>query len=37
MREAIRQAERWAEIAPRPEDEVFAEQARSEAGRRTAA
>ena len=37
MREAIRHAERWAEIAPRPEDEIFAEQARSEAARRTAA
>ena len=37
MREAIQQTERWAEIAPRPEDEVFAEQARSEATQRTAA
>jgi uncharacterized repeat protein (TIGR03809 family) len=37
MREAIQQAERWAEIAPRPEDEIFAEQVRSEAARRTAA
>jgi hypothetical protein len=37
MREAIRQTERWAELAPRPEDEVFAEQARSDAARRTAA
>jgi uncharacterized repeat protein (TIGR03809 family) len=27
MREAIRQSERWAEIAPRPEDAVFAEPA----------
>jgi uncharacterized repeat protein (TIGR03809 family) len=38
MREAIRQSERWAEIAPRPEDEVL-EQARfsAEAVRRTAA
>jgi uncharacterized repeat protein (TIGR03809 family) len=37
MREAIRQTERWAEIAPRPEDEVFAEQTRSGTARRTAA
>jgi uncharacterized repeat protein (TIGR03809 family) len=29
MREAVRGSERWAVIAPRPEDEVFAEQARS--------
>jgi uncharacterized repeat protein (TIGR03809 family) len=29
MREAVRGSERWAEIAPRPEDEVFAEQVRS--------
>ena len=28
MREAIRQSERWAEIAPRREDELLAEQAR---------
>jgi uncharacterized repeat protein (TIGR03809 family) len=31
MREAVRACERWAEIAPRPADEVFAEQARSAA------
>jgi uncharacterized repeat protein (TIGR03809 family) len=37
MREAIQQTERWAQIAPRPEDEVFAEQARSQAIHRTAA
>jgi len=38
MREAIAQSERWARIAPRPEDEVFAEQARFAAGgARTAA
>jgi uncharacterized repeat protein (TIGR03809 family) len=39
MREAIQQSERWAAIAPRPEDEVFAEQARfaAETARRTAA
>jgi uncharacterized repeat protein (TIGR03809 family) len=29
MREAVRGSERWAENAPRPEDEVFAEQVRS--------
>jgi uncharacterized repeat protein (TIGR03809 family) len=28
MREAVRASERWAEIAPRPEDQVFAEQAK---------
>jgi uncharacterized repeat protein (TIGR03809 family) len=28
MREAIRQCERWAEVAPRAEDEVLAERAR---------
>jgi uncharacterized repeat protein (TIGR03809 family) len=39
MREAIRTSERWAEIAPRPADQVFAEQTKiaSEASRRTAA
>jgi uncharacterized repeat protein (TIGR03809 family) len=39
MREAVALSERWAEIAPRPADEVFAEQARSESAtaRRTAA
>jgi uncharacterized repeat protein (TIGR03809 family) len=31
LREAIRTNERWAEIAPRPQDEVFAEQARTAA------
>jgi uncharacterized repeat protein (TIGR03809 family) len=36
MREAIQQVERWAEIAPRPEDQVFAE-ARAVVPRRTAA
>jgi uncharacterized repeat protein (TIGR03809 family) len=29
MREAIRATERWADIAPRPADEVFAQQARA--------
>jgi uncharacterized repeat protein (TIGR03809 family) len=29
MREAIRAAERWAEIAPRPADQIFAQQARA--------
>jgi hypothetical protein len=29
MREAIRATERWADIAPRPEDEVFAQQVRA--------
>ena len=28
MREAVRSSERWAEIAPRPADQVFAEQAK---------
>jgi uncharacterized repeat protein (TIGR03809 family) len=39
MRDAIQMSERWIEIAPRPADEVFAEQARTaaEALRRTAA
>jgi uncharacterized repeat protein (TIGR03809 family) len=39
MREVIELSERWIEIAPRPADEVFAEQARSAADaiRRTAA
>jgi uncharacterized repeat protein (TIGR03809 family) len=29
MREAIRATERWADIAPRPADQVFAQQARA--------
>lgn len=33
MREAVQGSERWAEVAPRPEDEVFTEQARAEAHR----
>ena len=33
MREAVQGSERWAEVAPRPEDEVFAEQERSAAHR----
>jgi uncharacterized repeat protein (TIGR03809 family) len=39
MREAVRASERWAEIAPRPEDQVFAVQAKiaAEVPRRTAA
>jgi uncharacterized repeat protein (TIGR03809 family) len=39
MREAVRLTERWAEIAPRAADEVFAEQARvaADMARRTAA
>jgi uncharacterized repeat protein (TIGR03809 family) len=39
LREAIRTSERWAEIAPRPADQVFAEQARitAEVPHRTAA
>jgi len=39
MREAIQLSERWIEIAPRPADEVFAQQARAAADalRRTAA
>jgi uncharacterized repeat protein (TIGR03809 family) len=39
MREAVRMTERWAKIAPRPEDEVFAQQARAatEIPRRSAA
>ena len=39
MREAIQLTERWAEVAPRAADEVFAEQARAAAdtARRTAA
>jgi uncharacterized repeat protein (TIGR03809 family) len=39
MREAIQTSERWIEIAPRPADEVFAEQARAavDSPRRTAA
>jgi uncharacterized repeat protein (TIGR03809 family) len=39
MREAIRLTERWADIAPRAADEVFAVQARAAAdvARRTAA
>jgi len=39
MRDAIQMSERWIEIAPRPADEVFAEQARAAAvaERRTAA
>ena len=39
MREAVRASERWAEIAPRPADQVFAEQAKiaAEVPQRTAA
>ena len=39
LREAIRLSERWAEIAPRPEDDVAAEQAQRviASPRRTAA
>jgi uncharacterized repeat protein (TIGR03809 family) len=37
MREAIKQSERWAELAPQPEDGVLAEQVGSTARRRTAA
>jgi uncharacterized repeat protein (TIGR03809 family) len=39
MREAVRSSERWAEIAPRPEDQIFAVQAKiqAEASQRTAA
>jgi uncharacterized repeat protein (TIGR03809 family) len=39
MREAVRTSERWAQIAPRPEDQVFAEQAKiaAEVPQRTAA
>ena len=29
IREAVRATERWAEIAPRPGDQVFAQQARA--------